>query len=75
MPKILFIQPTQYAENGKLCKQRKINLPGLAFPLLAAYTPSHWEVELLIEVVDEINFETNADIVAIGTMGHATFRG
>ena len=75
MPKILFIQPTQYAENGKLCKQRKINLPGLAFPLLAAYTPPHWEVELLIEVVDEINFDTKADIVAIGSMGHATFRG
>ena len=53
MPKVLFIQPTQYAENGKLCKQRRINLPGLAFPLLAAYTPAHWEVELLIEVVDE----------------------
>jgi len=75
MPKILFIQPTHYAENGKLCKQRKINLPGLAFPLLAAYTPSHWEVELLIEVVDEINFDAEADIVAIGTMGHAVFRG
>ncbi len=75
MPKILFIQPTQYAESGKLCKQRKINLPGLAFPLLAAYTPAHWEVELLIEVVDEINFDSDADIVGIGTMGHATFRG
>jgi radical SAM superfamily enzyme YgiQ (UPF0313 family) len=75
MPKILFIQPTQYAENGKLCKQRKINLPGLAFPLLAAYTPSHWEVELLIEVVDEIDFDSDADIIAIGSMGHATFRG
>lgn len=75
MPKILFIQPTQYAESGKLCKQKRINLPGLAFPLLAAYTPPHWEVELLIEVVDEINFDTPTDIVAIGTMGHATFRG
>ncbi len=75
MPKILFIQPTQYAESGKLCKQSKINLPGLAFPLLAAYLPSNWEVELLIEVVDEINFESNADIIGIGTMGHATFRG
>ena len=75
MPKILFIQPTQYAESGKLCKQRKINLPGLAFPLLAAYTPSHWEVELLIEVVDEINFNSDADIIGIGSMGHATFRG
>lgn len=75
MPKILFIQPTQYAENGKLCKQRKINLPGLAFPLLAAYTPKHWEIELLIEVVDEIDFDAQADIIAIGSMGHATFRG
>ncbi len=75
MPKILFIQPTQYAVNGKLCKQKKINLPGLAFPLLASYTPSHWKVELLIEVVDEINYTSDADIVAIGTMGHATFRG
>ncbi len=75
MPKILFIQPTQYAESGKLCKQKKINLPGLAFPLLAAYTPKHWDVELLIEVVDEINFDSDADIIAIGSMGHATFRG
>lgn len=75
MPKILFIQPTQYAESGKLCKQKKINLPGLAFPLLASYVPAHWEVELLIEVVDEINFESDADIIGIGTMGHATFRG
>lgn len=75
MPKILFIQPTQYAVSGKLCKQRKINLPGLAFPLLAAYTPAHWEVELLIEVVDDIDFESDADIIAIGSMGHATFRG
>lgn len=75
MPKVLFIQPTQYAENGKLCKQRRINLPGLAFPLLAAYTPENWEVELLIEVVDEIDFDREADLVAIGSMGHATFRG
>ena len=75
MPKILFIQPTQYAESGKLCKQSRINLPGLAFPLLAAYTPRHWDVELLIEVVDNIDFDTQADIVGIGSMGHATFRG
>lgn len=75
MPKILFIQPTQYATNGRLCKQKRINLPGLAFPLLAAYTPSNWEVELVIEVVDEIPYNSNADIIAIGSMGHAIFRG
>jgi len=75
MPKILFIQPTQYAEDGKLCKQKKINLPGLALPLLAAYTPNHWETELIIEVVDDIDYNSDADIIAIGTMGHAIFRG
>ena len=39
MPKILFIQPTQYGADKKLCKQKKIHLPGLVFPLLAAMTP------------------------------------
>jgi radical SAM superfamily enzyme YgiQ (UPF0313 family) len=75
MPKILFIQPTQYGADRKLCKQKRIYLPGLAFPLLAAMTPKHWEVELKLEVVDEIDFESDADIVGIGTMGYAIYRG
>jgi len=75
MPKILLIQPTQYGADQKLCKQKKIHLPGLVFPLLAAMTPDHWEVEVKIEVVDEIDFETDADLVGIGTMGYAIYRG
>jgi len=75
MPKILFIQPTQYGADHQLCKQKKIHLPGLVFPLLAAMTPPHWEVEVKIEVVDHIDFETDADIVGIGTMGYAIYRG
>ena len=75
MPKILFIQPTQYGSDHKLCKQTKIHLPGLVFPLLAAMTPDHWDVELNIEVVDNINFDNDADIVGIGTMGYTIYRG
>ena len=76
MPRILFIQPTQYGADGTtLCKQKVIHLPGLAFALLAAYLPPHWEAELLLEVVDDIDFDREADIVAIGAMGHALFRG
>ncbi|MBN1895536.1 B12-binding domain-containing radical SAM protein [bacterium] len=80
MPKILFIQPTQYAVTRDgvkrgLCKQRRIHLPGLVFPLLAAMTPEHWEVEVRLEVVDDIDFENDADLVGIGTMGHAIYRG
>jgi radical SAM superfamily enzyme YgiQ (UPF0313 family) len=75
MPKILFIQPTQYGADNKLCKQKRIHLPGLVFPLLAAMTPDNWEVEVKIEVVDEIDFDSDADIVGIGTMGFTIYRG
>lgn len=75
MPKILFIQPTQYGADKKLCQQKKIHLPGLVFPLLAAMTPANWDVEVNIEVVDDINFDSDADIIGIGTMGYAIYRG
>lgn len=74
MPKILLIQPSQYGSHGELIKQKQIYLPGLVFPLLAALTPKHWNVEVKLEVVDEIQFDTDADIVGIGAMGHAIFR-
>jgi radical SAM superfamily enzyme YgiQ (UPF0313 family) len=73
--KLLLIQSTQYSANGsKLCKQKRIYLPGLAFPLLASFVPDHWQLEICIEVVDEINFDSDADIVGIGAMGHAVYR-
>ncbi len=74
MPKVLFIQPTQRGADGALCKQSRIQLPGLVFPLLAAMTPDTWEVEVKIEVVDDIPLETDADLVGIGTMGHTVWR-
>ncbi|MBU1070484.1 B12-binding domain-containing radical SAM protein [Myxococcota bacterium] len=75
MPKVLFIQPTQYARDGrKLATQKRIHLPGLVFPLLAAYTPPHWEVEVCIEVVDRVPFDTDAELIGIGAMGYAIFR-
>lgn len=75
MPKVILIQPTQYgSKTERPCKQSRIYLPGLALPLLAAYTPEHWEVKILIEVVDKIDFDEECDIVGIGAMGHAVFR-
>ncbi|HEX2394807.1 MAG TPA: radical SAM protein, partial [Bacteroidales bacterium] len=56
-----------------LCKQKRIYLPGLALPLLAAYTPKNWEVKIIIEVVDDINFNEDYDLIGIGAMGHAIF--
>jgi radical SAM superfamily enzyme YgiQ (UPF0313 family) len=75
MPKLLLIQPTQPGPDGKLCKQKRIYMPGLAFPLLAALAPKHWEVDARIEVVDDIDYDSDADLVGIGTMGYTIFRG
>lgn len=75
MPKLLLIQPTQYgSKTGIPCKQKQIYLPGLGLPVLASYVPKHWNVEILIEVVDDIDFNSDCDIVGIGAMGHAVFR-
>ena len=74
MPKVLFIQSSQYLIDGGIVKQKKLYLPGLVFPLLSACVPSHWDVKVALEVIDDIDFETDADLIGIGAMGHAIFR-
>ena len=59
MPKVLLIQPSQYLTNGDIVKQKKLYLPGLVFPLLAAMVPSNWETEVKLEVIDDIDFDLN----------------
>jgi len=74
MPKLLLIQSSQYLSNGDIVKQKKLYLPGLVFPLLAAMVPGNWEVEVKLEVIEEVNLDTDADIIGIGAMGHAIYR-
>lgn len=74
MPKLMFIQPSQYSATGRLIKQKKLYMPGLVFPLLAAMTPPHWEIDARIEILDDIDLDTDADLIGIGAMGHAFFR-
>jgi len=74
MPKLLLIQSSQYGLNGGLIKQKKLYLPGLVFPLLGAMLPENWEVEIRLEVIEDIDFDSDADLIGIGAMGHAIFR-
>lgn len=75
MPKLLLIQPSQYRPDGKIVRQKKLYLPGLVFPLLASMVPKNWDVEVCLEVIDEVNFNSDADLIGIGAMGHSVFRG
>ena len=72
--KILLIQPTPYDQNGRLIKKNKLYFVGLALPLLAALTPEDFDVELCYETIEEIPFDTDADLIGISSMGHAVMR-
>lgn len=72
--KILLIQPTPYDQHGNLVKKNKLYFVGLALPLLAALTPEEFEVELCYETIEEVPFDTDADLVGISSMGHAVMR-
>ncbi len=72
--KILFIQPTPYDSRKKLIKKKKLYFVGLALPLLAALTPSEWEVEICLETIEDVPFSTEAEVIAISSMGHAVIR-
>ena len=67
--KLLIIQPSRYQSKYDLkpYKTRKRNLVGLALPYLAALTPREWEIELIDQQLDDIDFGARADLVAITT--------
>lgn len=72
--KLLLVQSTPYDTYGKPIKKKKLYFIGLALPLLAALTPSEWTVEICLETIEDIPFDTDADLIAIGGMGHAVVR-
>lgn len=72
--KILFIQSTPYNSKGQPIKKKRLYFVGLALPLLAALTPDHWQIDICLETIEEIPWDTEAQVIAIGGMGHAIVR-
>ncbi len=67
--KLLIIQPSFYPSPGnrKPVKVRHRQLVPLVLPYLAALTPPDWEVTLVDEMLQPVDFDTPADLVAITT--------
>ena len=74
MKKLLLIQPSPYEKDGKVIKKKKLYFTGLALPLLAALTPDDWETDLIYEVIEDVPFDTDADLIGVSTMGHGVIR-
>ncbi|SNS96305.1 Radical SAM superfamily enzyme YgiQ, UPF0313 family [Anaerovirgula multivorans] len=74
MKKLLLIQSTPYDGLRKPIKKKKLYFVGLGLPILAALTPKDWQIEIILETIEDIPFDTDADVIAIGSMGHAVIR-
>ncbi len=72
--KILFIQPSPYGSDNLPIKKKRLYFVGLALPLLAALTPKDWQVEICLETIEDIPFDTDANIIALSGMGHSIVR-
>ena len=67
--KILFIQPTIYDESGRLLKKKKLYFVGLAHPLLASLLPEGWSAQMCLDMIEDVPYDTDADVIGIGGVG------
>jgi radical SAM superfamily enzyme YgiQ (UPF0313 family) len=69
-PKLLLLDP--YPRNNPYrmtaSERRSIWFPKLSLPVIAAYTPPTWDVELVDEAVTDIDFDTPCDLVGLSIM-------
>lgn len=66
--KILFINPTQLNENKVPMKFKKGFGPPLSFSIFNALTPQQHTIDFINDIVEDIPYEGNYDLVAITSM-------
>ena len=76
MPKLTIIQATGYRFPHTRIpnKIRKRKLVGAVMPYLAALAPPEWDVTLVDDAVEEIDYDAPADVVAITIRSVTSFR-
>lgn len=67
--RVLLVAPTALDDAGRPIRQRRLYLPGLTLPVLAAVTPADVQVHCCFESVQEIPFQEPWDLVGITGMG------
>jgi radical SAM superfamily enzyme YgiQ (UPF0313 family) len=68
--KLLLVDP--YPRNNPYhltaSERRAVWFPKLSLPVIAAYTPPGWEVALVDEAVEDVNFDQPCDLVGLSIM-------
>ncbi len=77
MPRLLITQATGYRYRGLRFpyKLRKRKLVGAVIPYLAALAPKGWEITLVDDATEEIDFNADVDVVAITIRTVTSLRG
>ena len=73
--KIYIVQPTYRDQNGNLLKGSRLYILSLALPALSSIIPGDWEKELCYEYFEDVDFNTDASVIGISSMGYEIFRG
>jgi hypothetical protein len=73
--KIYLIQPTYRASDGRLLQGKSVFVHSCAIPALAASIPEHWARDVCLEFFEDVNYETDASVVGISSMGYDIFHG
>ena len=68
--KVLLIQPSQFRENGRLDRRKRRWLLGMTLPYVAALAPAEIKVEIKDDLLEEITFREDCDLVAFSFMSH-----
>jgi radical SAM superfamily enzyme YgiQ (UPF0313 family) len=68
--KILFVQPSSYDARGTVVRNRCGFIPSRTLAYLAALTPSRFDVRIVEEPLEEVDFGTDADVVAFTGLIH-----
>ncbi|MBA5868131.1 MAG: radical SAM protein [Nitrospira sp. CR1.3] len=68
--RLLLVDP--YPRNSQYhltaSERRAVWFPKLSLPTIAAYTPDHWDVDLVDEAVEDIDFDYPCDMVGLSIM-------
>ena len=73
--KIYFIQPTYQTSDGALLKGDSLYVHSLAMPALSAATPPDWKKIVVLQYFEDIDYDTDASVIAITSMGYDIAQG
>lgn len=68
MKKILFIYPSSYDSLNRLIKSKSSFIPSRTLPYLAALTPARYKSRIIDELVDDLDFDEEADLAVLTGM-------